>query len=82
MRPGETIAERFLIEREVASGGMGTVLRAVDRLSGEPVALKVMKKSNAATVERFVREAALLAELRHPSIVRHVAHGTTSAGEP
>jgi len=82
VRPGDTIAERFVIEREVASGGMGTVFLANDRTSGGPVALKVMKKSSATSVERFVREAALLAELQHPAIVRHVAHGSTTAGEP
>ena len=32
------------------------------------------------TVDRFVREAALMAELQHPGIVRYVAHGRTADG--
>lgn len=31
---------------------------------------------------RFEREANILAKLRHPSIVRYVAHGSTPDGEP
>ena len=31
--------------------------------------------------ERFLREAQLLAELRHPGIVSHVAHGQTPEGQ-
>src|SRR5687767_15126094 len=63
---------------------MGTVFRARDRLTGQPVALKVMKRGDDDLVrsERFAREARLLADLRHPGIVRYVAHGTTRAGEP
>ncbi len=30
---------------------------------------------------RFVREAEILAELRHPGIVRYIAHGVASDGD-
>jgi hypothetical protein len=49
---GEIIAERFVIERHVASGGMGHVYRARDRLSGDLVALKLLR---GRAVERPVR---------------------------
>jgi tetratricopeptide (TPR) repeat protein len=81
MDPGEIIASRFAIERLAAEGGMGKVYRATDRLSGEPVAIKVLSPEPEAERSRFLREARVLAELRHPAIVRYAAHGETPAGE-
>jgi hypothetical protein len=78
--PGDTLSARFLIQDEAASGGMGTVYRAVDRANGELVAVKILRSQAASEHERFLREAALLEELRHPGIVRYVAHGRTSLG--
>jgi ATP/maltotriose-dependent transcriptional regulator MalT len=78
--PGEG-AGRFRIERLVGTGGMGAVYRALDTLSGEAVALKVLL-DRGAEAERFAREAEVLAGLRHPAIVRYAAHGTTDSGEP
>lgn len=76
-------ANRFEIERSAGSGGMGTVYRARDRYSGEPVALKLLHHaiSSSDEGERFTREASILAELRHPNIVAHVAHGQTPEGQ-
>ena len=75
---GTTIGNRFVIEREIGSGGMGTVYRALDRDRGIPVAVKVLGTYKPDDIERFVRESKLLAELAHPGIVRHVAHGHVS----
>ncbi|HEY1958217.1 MAG TPA: protein kinase [Polyangiaceae bacterium] len=76
------MGDRFVIEREAGSGGMGTVYAATDRVSGARVALKVLARSSATDAERFLRETRALAELDHPSIVRYVAHGTTPSGQP
>jgi tetratricopeptide (TPR) repeat protein len=73
--------DRFDIERLVGSGGMATVYRAVDRQTGEAVALKVLHGRTTEQTERFEQEAELLAELSHPAIVRYVGHGTTPVGE-
>jgi len=73
--------DRFDIERLVGSGGMATVYRAVDRQTGQPVALKVLHGHTAEQTERFEQEAELLAELSHPAIVRYIGHGTTPVGE-
>jgi tetratricopeptide (TPR) repeat protein len=81
VNPGTTVAERFVIEREAGAGGMGTIFRAVDRLDGAAVALKVLRGDKAIDIERFEREGAILADLRHPGVVRYVAHGITPAGE-
>jgi hypothetical protein len=62
---------------------MGCVYRATDTSSGLPVALKLLEGAHSAeSVYRFNREAALLAELHHPAIVSHVAHGTLENGQP
>lgn len=71
----QVIADRFEIDRLVGSGGMGEVFRAKDRVTGEPVALKVLYGSMSRDSERFKREAQLLAEVSHPRIVRYIAHG-------
>jgi tetratricopeptide (TPR) repeat protein len=61
---------------------MGEVFRARDRASGEAVAVKILLESRSGEDRRFAREAAVLSELRHPGIVRYVAHGATDTGEP
>ncbi|MBI4511586.1 MAG: protein kinase [Deltaproteobacteria bacterium] len=81
MHPSERIAGRFGIERLAGEGGMGTVYRALDRQSGEPVALKILRSQDVGDVERFGREARVLAELRHPGIVRYIDHGRTPRGD-
>src|SRR5689334_3022119 len=80
MKPGEVVAARFEIERLAGEGGMGAVYRALDRHSGEPVALKLLLDHTDAGIARFQIEASLLAELRHPGIVRYVAHGQMPGG--
>ena len=75
MRRG-IVGGRFEIEREAGSGGMSTVFRAKDRQSGERVALKMLHAAEAIDEERFAREAAVLAELESPAIIRYIAHGT------
>jgi serine/threonine protein kinase/tetratricopeptide (TPR) repeat protein len=79
--PGAVLGSRFIIDREAGAGGMGTVFRAFDRVTGEAVALKVLRGQGAVDVERFSREAAILAELSHPAIVRYVSHGAADSGE-
>jgi serine/threonine protein kinase len=72
---GQTIGGRFLIEREIGAGGMGVVYRAKDLQTGALVAFKVLSDVTREAAGRFGREALLLAELKHPGIVRYVAHG-------
>lgn len=54
------------------------MLKARDLTTGEWVALKLLHASSEG--ERFGQESAVLAELDHPAIVRHVAHGQTPEG--
>ena len=81
--PGGLFANRFEIDRIAGQGGMGAVYRARDRHTGDWVALKLLHAHAEGPDEatRFSREAALLAELRHPGIVSYVAHGRTPDGQ-
>lgn len=62
----------YLVEEEVARGGMGHLYRARDSSLDRTVAIKVLstRASRSTTlVSRFQREAKLCARLRHPGIV-------------
>ena len=85
MKPGDLVDGRFEIERLAGSGGMGAVYRARDRLTSGLAAVKVLWSQFVDQPEhaaRFAREARVLEDLGHPSIVRYLGHGATEEGEP
>jgi TolB-like protein len=67
----DALAGRYRLERELGQGGMATVYLAQDLRHDRPVALKVLHPQLATTLgpERFLREIATTAKLRHPHIV-------------
>jgi len=63
------IAGRFRIEREIGTGGMGTVYLATHLGLERPVAVKIIKRElvgDSDVSDRFLREARTMAKLRHP----------------
>jgi predicted Ser/Thr protein kinase len=81
-----TVADPFLgkelkgyrIEEVVGSGAMGTVYRATQLSLGRPVAVKVLPPNvsdDPRFVDRFHREAEILAALSHPNIVQVIDRG-------
>ena len=67
---GRTLAQ-YKITAKVGEGGMGQVYRAQDSRLGRDVAIKVLPEHLAADrdfLQRFAREARLLAGLNHPNI--------------
>src|SRR6185295_10582529 len=67
----EALRDRYLIERELGSGGMAIVYLAEDLKHRRKVALKVLRGELAATMgpERFLREIEVAARLQHPHIL-------------
>jgi serine/threonine protein kinase len=63
----------YRVQSEIARGGMGVVLRALDVRTGEPVALKVLLAGDSAQERarrRFQREAEVASRLDHSGLVR------------
>jgi tetratricopeptide (TPR) repeat protein/predicted Ser/Thr protein kinase len=62
---------RYEIVRELGRGGTGVVYEARDPDLRRPVALKVLdeKGLQAGPLQRFLREARVLAKVRHPNVV-------------
>jgi tetratricopeptide (TPR) repeat protein len=75
----------YLIQRRLASGGMGTVYRALREDDyRQQVAVKVMQpgRDGAEMLHRFQTERQVLAELPHAHIARLLDGGTTDDGRP
>jgi len=83
MRAGETLGDRYVLERVLGQGGMGVVWAARDRTNGSRVALKMLlddglTENNAAQEafrkelrQRLRREAEACMKLAfHPNVVR------------
>ena len=68
---GKTINQRYKIECEIGSGGMGAVYRAHDATLNRNVAIKVLSKTDLGTEgrRRLLNEAQAIAKLNHPNIV-------------
>jgi eukaryotic-like serine/threonine-protein kinase len=66
------LTERFVLEREIGSGGMSTVFLGRDEILDRPVAVKLLKPGYAETDigARFRREGRTAASLSHPNIVQ------------
>ncbi|WP_372368358.1 protein kinase [Candidatus Uabimicrobium sp. HlEnr_7] len=61
---------QYIVEKKIGHGGMGTVYKARDLKLERDVAIKVLSKTSAANVERFVKEARTVARLNHPYVVK------------
>ncbi len=68
-----TLGERYDLVRELGRGGVAVVYLALDRETGQYVAVKVIRRhllEESDVVERFAREARLATVLEHPNVVR------------
>ena len=68
----------FLVHERIGQGGMGEVFRCTRNSDAMPVAVKILTPQMAAVpdyVRRFGREAAAMAQLDHPGIVRLLGRG-------
>jgi tetratricopeptide (TPR) repeat protein len=82
----QTIGKRYILQEKLGQGGMGAVYRALDRLTGQQVALKhvTLEKENlrfashATSIDvevALAQEFKTLASLRHPHIISVLDYG-------
>ncbi len=76
------LPERYSEESVLGKGGMGVVVLALDRDLGRSVAVKKLNvgKGEAATLDRFLREAQVTAQLEHPGILPVYDLGADESG--
>jgi len=75
----------FRVETVVGIGGMGWVYRASHALTGQRVALKVLREDQLEldrSIDRMMREASILASVSHPGMPRFFECGVLGDGRP
>lgn len=75
---GTVLAKRYVVRSPISRGAMGAVHRALDRETGEDVAVK--RLTDVTQVARFEIEARLLSFLSHPRVVRIIDHFNDPSG--
>lgn len=69
---GEVFHDRYTIVRRLGTGAMGIVYLAEDKVTGKPVALKLIKPAlvkSTTAVQRFIREGLTAREIRHRNVI-------------
>lgn len=77
---GIVVGSRFLLRERLGRGSLAEVFRAVDLTGGPDAAIKVAADNTGKQHQRIQHEAAVLAGLQHPSIVRFIDQGVMPAG--
>lgn len=73
LQVGQKLAERFVVERPLGTGGMGAVYLARDEQLGERVALKIlhgMALLDPSSADRLRREASAARRVSHANVVK------------
>ncbi len=83
--PGDIVAGKYRIERQLGAGGMGIVVAASHVVLQERVAMKFLSPELAANdeaVARFVREARAACRIKSEHVARVSDVGTLESGIP
>lgn len=80
------LPDRYEINSELGSGGMGKVYLAHDTILKKSVAIKVLNteslENDPSKLQRFQREAKAAGRMRHESLVTVMDFGLTPSGQP
>lgn len=72
LQPGQVFADRYTIDSVIGRGGMGVVYKSTDKVSGKPVALKLINASHLGgerAIKRLIEEGVTARDIRHPNVV-------------
>ncbi len=78
---GQIVLDRYLVEEEIGSGGMGSVFRGKHVKLPRQVAIKVLHPDllhEPTILRRFEREAKAAAKLQHPNVVSVIDEGESA----
>jgi serine/threonine-protein kinase len=69
---GELIDKRYLVQRMIGRGGMGSVYEVQDLRMNRPLALKILHQGAIEddSEQRFMREFEMLSKINHPAILK------------
>jgi tRNA A-37 threonylcarbamoyl transferase component Bud32 len=84
LAPGQLVAGKYRIERELGRGGMGLVLAARHEHLDQPVALKLLlpEAMRPDIIQRFLREARAAVKIQSEHVARVFDVGTLESGAP
>ena len=74
--------DRYVLDKQIGTGGMGRVFSGRDLRLGRVVAIKMLRAQDASLARRFEREVRLAARLQHPGVVPVYDAGFWPSGEP
>jgi eukaryotic-like serine/threonine-protein kinase len=80
---GTTLADKYRIDKEWRSSGLGKVYHATHALMDKPVAIKILSPAlsvNVNIANRFSAEARTVSSLSHPNILGVTDFGSASDG--
>ena len=78
--PPRDIGGRYLIQQLIGRGGMASVYLGRDRRLKRPIAIKILRRG--IEVQRFEREAVILADLKHEHVAEIYDSGVLEDGRP
>lgn len=81
LEPGFILKSRYKIITLLGKGGMGEVYLAEDQSLANQVAVKVNHNLSPHASAQFIREARLLASLKHPNLPRVIDYFTEDGSE-
>ena len=70
---GAPAVSHYAVGRTIGEGTFGKVVKGIHKLTGLPVAIKILEKErivDLADVERVKREIHILTRVRHPNVIR------------
>ncbi len=82
---GQVIGGRYEVIRLIGAGGMGSIYEVRNTRLGHSFAMKTLSRdvaSDSRALQRFRREADVIAKIKHPNIVEIVDWETLDDGSP